>query len=90
MTLLWQSLNSRFPRFHETETTMVQLQQQTKTIFHDAVSSHNAGLLTEAAQGYQRVLQDDPMNADALHLLGVLLGQSGDTKAGVSLINQAV
>jgi Flp pilus assembly protein TadD len=90
MTLLWQSLNSRFPRFHETETTMVQLQQQTKTIFQDAVSSHNAGLLTEAAQGYQRVLQDDPMNADALHLLGVLLGQSGDTKAGVSLINQAV
>lgn len=43
--------------------------------FLAARSAHVSGDLAQAEQGYRRVLQADPVHADALHLLGVLQAQ---------------
>lgn len=48
------------------------------------------GKLTEAANIYREVLDQEPGNAPALHLLGVLVMQSGQVEPGVELIRQAL
>jgi tetratricopeptide (TPR) repeat protein len=55
-----------------------------------AIGLHQAGQLAAAAQVYQQVINQDPSNADALHLLGVLRYQQGDNERAVELICKAV
>jgi len=55
-----------------------------------ALDLHQAGDLIAAAARYQAILKDDPDQADALHLLGVLLKDSGRPEDGVGLIERAV
>jgi protein O-GlcNAc transferase len=55
-----------------------------------AVSDHRAGRFSEAEALYRRVLEDDGSQADALHLLGVLLGQTGRLEGGIASIRQAI
>jgi len=55
-----------------------------------AVKHHQAGRLTEAEAMYRRVLAEEPENANALHLLGVLAHQSGNNARALELIQQAV
>ena len=45
-----------------------------------AVQHHQGGRLQVAEQLYRQVLQVEPKNADALHLLGVLAHQVGSTR----------
>lgn len=59
------------------------------TLAH-AAQCHSTGRLAEAEQGYRQVLQSNPEHPDALHLLGVLIGQSSDAQTGINLINKAV
>ena len=54
------------------------------------VQHHNAGRLSEAESLYHQILQSDPNQVDALHLLGVIARQVGGTDLAVDLINQAV
>jgi tetratricopeptide (TPR) repeat protein len=51
---------------------------------------HQAGRLDEASRRYQQVLAVDPAHFDALHLLGVLCIQTGQSALGVQFIEQAV
>ncbi len=44
----------------------------------------------EAEHVYRRILATDPNNPPALHLLGVLGGQVGQTQAGIDLIQRAI
>jgi predicted TPR repeat methyltransferase len=55
-----------------------------------AMQDHGAGRLSAAQVLYQQVLESEPDNADALHLLGVLRAQSGDHEAAAELIGRAV
>lgn len=55
-----------------------------------AVKRHNAGDLASAESLYRKVLEVDPVNADALHLLGVVLHQRGDHKGALELIDRVV
>lgn len=48
------------------------------------------GRLAEAAALFQQVITREPHNGDALHLLGVTLGQMGRPQEAVTLIGQAV
>jgi tetratricopeptide (TPR) repeat protein len=64
----------------------VTLQQQLKS----GISHHQAGRLAEAERIYRQVLAQHPDHADALNLLGVLVGQAGRRDAAVELIRRAI
>src|SRR5579883_2312575 len=55
-----------------------------------AVSQIGAGQLGEAEALFRDVLREEPSNADALHFLGVILGQRGETAAAIDSIRRAV
>jgi tetratricopeptide (TPR) repeat protein len=54
-----------------------------------ALEHHQAGRIDEAVQIYQQILQADPDNADALHLMGNATGQLGDIDGSISLLSRA-
>lgn len=55
-----------------------------------AVDYHQAGQLAEAEKLYQQVLADDPQNADAFHLLGIIAYQKNKCQLAIDLITQAI
>jgi len=63
---------------------------ETQKLFVAALQAHQVGRLEEAEQGYRRVLQADPKQPDALHLLGVIAHQARQNEAAVQLISQAI
>ena len=46
-----------------------------RSIMNNAIRFHQAGQLAEAENLYRRILNDDPTDPDALHLLGVIASQ---------------
>lgn len=55
-----------------------------------AIAQHQSGKLSQAKAMYQQILQREPKQADALHLLGLIEHQRGNHERGLSLIHQAV
>ncbi len=55
-----------------------------------AVALHQSGRLMQAASIYKQVLDVDPKNGDALHLLGLVFHQSGQPTTAVKLIKRAL
>jgi predicted O-linked N-acetylglucosamine transferase (SPINDLY family) len=55
-----------------------------------AIALHQAGRLAEADQLYSQVLQANPRNSDALHMLGLLAHQVGRHDLAVERIRQAI
>ncbi|MDQ2102031.1 tetratricopeptide repeat protein [Azospirillum isscasi] len=55
-----------------------------------ALDHHLAGRLAEAQQLYNRILDVEPDQPDALHFLGVLAGQVGEQALGLQLIARAI
>ena len=55
-----------------------------------AVAHHQAGRLADAESLYRQILARLPHHGDALHLLGVLLGQTHRLPEGVALIQRAI
>ena len=55
-----------------------------------AVLLHQSGELAQAGTIYKRVLETDPENSDALHLLGLVSYQSGQSAAAITLIKRAL
>lgn len=55
-----------------------------------ALKHHQAGRLPEAEQLYRQILQADPNQPDALHLLGVIARQVGMNDVAVDLIGHAI
>ena len=55
----------------------------------EAVEHHRAGRLAEALPLYEAVLQAEPDNADAWHLLGNAVFQLGDAPLAVQLVGKA-
>ena len=69
------------------------LKQQAPTIQQSldfAVQHHTAGRLPEAESIYQQILQADPNQPVALHLLGVIALQVGNHNTAVDLITKAL
>ena len=54
-----------------------------------AVQYHQSGNLQQAEAIYRQILQVDPGNADAMHLLGVIAGQVGKHEQAVEYISRA-
>lgn len=59
-------------------------------LIQDAATLHRAGHLDAAAMAYRKILKKNPRNPDALHLLGVVLGQQGHSAEGLAEIEKAV
>jgi protein O-GlcNAc transferase len=58
--------------------------------FRQALALHQGGKLPEARVIYQEILGQHPQHADSLHLLGVLLKQTGSLSEGAHLMRRAV
>jgi predicted TPR repeat methyltransferase len=58
--------------------------------YQEAVALHRDGRLQDAAAVYRSVLDDEPAHAGALHLLGVIEGQSGRYSTAAGLIERAI
>lgn len=56
----------------------------------NAITYHQAGQLQQAEALYQSILQLQPKNSDALHLLGVIAYQVGKNEIAVNLISQSI
>lgn len=54
-----------------------------------AIEHHQAGRFSEAQALYSGVLKEDPVNADALHFLGLLMHQLGRHFEAIELIEKA-
>lgn len=48
------------------------------------------GLESQAEQIYRSILQENPLNAEAFHLLGVVFYQKGDIVNAIPYIEQAL
>jgi tetratricopeptide (TPR) repeat protein len=57
---------------------------------HFAAEAHRAGNFSDAEKVYHAILEVEPDNSDALHLLGVLHVQQGRHAEGIALIERAV
>ena len=55
-----------------------------------AQTYYQAGRLEDAATACRGVLDADPRNVEALHMLGALLNQLGDIPASVTMMESAV
>lgn len=60
------------------------------TMLDQAMQLHGAGDLARAGALYQQILGNDPTNADALHLLGVVAHQRGEHEEALTKIKQAI
>lgn len=56
----------------------------------EAFAHHQAGRHAEAEVRYRHILELDPQNPNALHLLGVLAQEAGRNEEAVALISQAI
>ena len=65
-------------------------QQTVAQAIQVGLEHHQAGRLAEAERIYQRVLEVDPNNPDALHLLGVIAHQVGKNEISLQLIEKAI
>ena len=55
-----------------------------------AVQAHRSGRLDDAQRILVELLKQDPRNADALHMLGVIAMQAGNAQAAERPLRQAV
>lgn len=55
-----------------------------------ALEHHQLGRLAQAEAIYQQILQAEPGNPDALHLLGLIAYQTGHIESAVELIGKAI
>jgi predicted O-linked N-acetylglucosamine transferase (SPINDLY family) len=55
-----------------------------------AIEHHQSGRLPEAVACYQQVLQQQPENANAWHLLGVIAAQMGQHETAIERIKKAI
>lgn len=56
----------------------------------NAIEHHQQGELEKAQSLYNEVLEAEPDNADALHLLGILFSQMLQHKSAIEMINRAI
>lgn len=62
----------------------------TQALLVRAVTLHQSGNVADAAPLYEQVLKRNAGQVDALHLLGLIKGQTGDLAGGMALIRRAI
>ena len=59
-------------------------------LLNRALELHRAGRLDDAAAIYRQLLTDNPGNADAAHLLGLVFSRKNDVDSAIRLIRDAL
>lgn len=59
-------------------------------ILHEAIGLHMQGQFERAATLYEKLLEDEPRNAEVLHLLGLCLHARGELARAVELLNLSI
>jgi predicted O-linked N-acetylglucosamine transferase (SPINDLY family) len=62
----------------------------TQSAFQAALAHHRAGRLPQAEAMYQQILQVDSQHPDALHMLGLVAAQMGNTPVSINLFQRAI
>ncbi|MGA2582578.1 MAG: tetratricopeptide repeat protein [Tepidisphaeraceae bacterium] len=62
----------------------------TKESLELAMKWHRHGALADAEQMYRHVLEQEPNNSDALHMLGLIASHYGNYKDAIALIQRAI
>src|SRR4051812_29618916 len=70
-------------------STPVPSRPDLRAMLRQALAHHAAGRLEPAELLYRDVLAVEPENFDALHKLGLLAHQTGNTQAGIELMSRA-
>jgi tetratricopeptide (TPR) repeat protein len=60
------------------------------TLLQQAIAHHQAGRLQQAEHIYQHIIEVEPENANAYHLLGVIAYQLGKNDIAVQLISKSI
>ena len=64
--------------------------QQLHQALDHAIKLHQAGQVAQAEQMYRQILQHDPNQPDALHLLGLIAHHAGVREPAVELMSRAI
>lgn len=63
---------------------------QAESQINEALRLHKAGKLSDAAKIYAKILDIDPSDANALHLLGMLRHEQGHDQTALALVQRAI
>src|SRR5665647_377762 len=74
----------------EPRMTIVPLAVQAQTLFREGLRLQNLGQLEQAHAIYLQVLGLQPRHFDALHMLGVIAGRTGNPTRAIELISKAI
>ncbi len=69
---------------------VVQIDPNIVNIFQQGLTFHQRGQLSQAKAAYEQVLEKQPKHFDALHLLGVVAGQTKNPALAAELIGRAI
>lgn len=64
--------------------------QDLAQLLNAALAHHQAGRLADAKALYTRILAQQPQHADALHFMGLLACQIGQSEAGITLMRESI
>ncbi len=64
--------------------------QDTARLLNTALAHHQAGRLADAKALYTRILDKQPKHPDALHFMGLLACQIGQSEAGIALMRESI
>lgn len=66
------------------------MSDQIQTLLQQALAHHQQARLQQAEDAYARVLQIDPRQFDALHLIGLIAKQRGDLESALNFFGKAM
>lgn len=67
-----------------------EVSSETQTLLREAIALHRQGELTLSERAYEKVLEIDPNQTDALQLLGVIAAQMGNTTLAIERVNRSI
>jgi len=86
LTTMWERWRDSLDKETIEQSQTIPLQ----TMLEKVVALHQQGNLDAAEQGYNKVLELNPQEADALHLLGVINAQRGNIDKAIELYLQSI